>query len=67
MSMIRILVLLLGLVAVAFAAKYALEGTTQTEGTAASEPGRQLDSVRTKAKEFEAAQQQSADRANLPP
>jgi hypothetical protein len=67
MSMVRILILLMGLVAVALAAKYALEGTTGPAGSAVTEPARQLDNVRVKAKEFEAAQQKSADRAEVPP
>jgi Ni/Co efflux regulator RcnB len=62
MSLTKLLVLLMGLVAVAFAAKYALTGTMgDTDPAKESRPKRQLDNVRSRAKELEREQQQKAD------
>ncbi len=57
----KLLVLLMGLAAVAFAAKYALTGGAADSPTEATRPKRQLDNVRAKAKELERLQQQQAD------
>jgi CHASE3 domain sensor protein len=60
----KLLVLILGLAAVAFAAKYALEGGARANADSvngASAPKRQLDNVRSKAKELEKEQQRQAD------
>jgi hypothetical protein len=65
MSTVRLLVFVLGLAVVAFAVKYALTSTTNSEPASISEPKRQLDNVRAKAKEFEQDQQRSADRAEV--
>ena len=59
----NLLVLLLGLAAMAFAVKYALQGTTSADPAGVSRPKRQLDNVRSRAKELEKEQQQQADRA----
>lgn len=57
----KLLVLLMGLAAVAFAAKYALtNGAADTPGQATA-PRRQLDNVRSKSREIERLQQQQAD------
>lgn len=61
MSLSKLLVLVLGLAAVAFAAKFALSGTMTTDPAGASQPKRQLDDVRAKAKSLEAEQQKAAD------
>jgi len=62
MSLTKLLVLLMGLVAVAFAAKYALTGTMgDTDPAKESRPKRQLDNVRARAKELEREQQQQAE------
>jgi hypothetical protein len=53
--------LILGLAAVAFAAKYALTGGAADSPGQATQPRRQLDNVRTRASELEKLQQQQAD------
>jgi len=67
MSTAKLLVLVLGLAVVAFAVKYALSSTLGGESDRAgiSEPKRQLDSVRARARELEQEQQRSADRADV--
>ena len=61
MKLVRFVVLLLGLVVVALAAKYALTaGRQQTPGES-SQAKRQLDNVRTKAQEIEKKQQEQVD------
>jgi len=60
MKLVNLLVLILGLAALAFAVKYALQGTTG-DPAAVSRPKRQLDNVRSRAKELEREQQQQAD------
>jgi hypothetical protein len=57
----RLLALVIGLAAVAFAAKYALVGTLRGNPEGESQPKRQLDQVRSKAKELERMQQKAAD------
>jgi Flp pilus assembly protein CpaB len=57
----RILVLLLGLVTIAFAAKYMLTGTMLQNPAGPTLPKRQLDNVRVRAKELEREQQKSVD------
>jgi len=61
MSLGKILVLLLGLAAVAFAVRTALTGTAGRDTAAHSAPKRQLDNVRERAKELEREQQKAAD------
>ncbi len=61
MKLGKMLVLIIGLAAVAFAAKYALTGGAADSPNQATQPRRQLDSVRTRAKELERMQQQQAD------
>jgi Ni/Co efflux regulator RcnB len=62
MKLVNLLVLILGLAALAFAVKYALQDTTaQGSAAAASRPKRQLDNVRSRAKELEREQQRQAD------
>ena len=61
MSMAKLLVLIMGLAAVAFAAKFALTGTMTQDPAGASRPKRQLDDVRAKAKDLERQQQKAAD------
>jgi hypothetical protein len=61
MSFGKLLVVVLGLAAVAFAAKYALTGTLTQDPAGATQPKRQLDTVRAKAKSLEAEQQKAAD------
>jgi hypothetical protein len=64
MKLGKLIVLLLGLAAVAFAVKYALQGTTSsTDPAGVSQPKRQLDNVRSRAKELEREQQKQADKA----
>jgi hypothetical protein len=65
MTAVRILVLVLGLAAVAFAAKYALQGTASPDGAAVTQPARQLDNVRQQVRELEVEQQRAADRADV--
>ena len=57
----NLLVLLLGLAAVAVAAKFALTGGQPDSVSQASAPRRQLDNVRVRSKELERLQQQQAD------
>jgi Ni/Co efflux regulator RcnB len=67
MSALRILLLVLALAAVAFAAKYALtRGAGDAGGEARSRPAQQLDDVRERAKELEGELQRKADQANQP-
>ena len=61
MKLGKILVLIMGLAAVAFAAKYALTGGAPDRAGQATQPRRQLDNVRTRASELEKMQQQQAD------
>lgn len=61
MSIGRLLVLILGLAAVAFAAKFALTGTMKQDPAGVSQPKRQLDDVRAKANDLERQQQKAAD------
>jgi len=67
MSVARILLLVLALAAVAFTAKFVLTGSVGPDRPGPSEPKRQLDNVRQKAHDIEVQQQQSADRAEVPP
>ena len=57
----KLLVLVLGLAAVAFTVRVALTGTIGRDTSAHSAPKRQLDSVREKAKDLERQQQNAAD------
>ena len=57
----KLVVLMMGLAAVAFAAKYALTGSTERNPTGEIRAKRQLDDVRSKAKELERMQQKAAD------
>jgi hypothetical protein len=61
MSLGKILVLLLGLAAVAFAVRTALTGTAGRDDAVHSAPKRQLDNVRERAKELEREHQKAAD------
>ena len=61
MKLGKLLVLLLGLAAVGFAAKFALTGGQPDAPNQASAPKRQLDNVRERAKELEKEQQRQAD------
>jgi hypothetical protein len=61
MSFGKLLVLVLGLAAVAFTVRVALTGTIGRDTSAHSAPKRQLDSVREKAKDLERQQQNAAD------
>ena len=63
MSISKLLVLLLGLVAVAFAAKYALSGTLGRDPAGSTQPKRQLDNVRERSKELEGEMQKNANDA----
>jgi hypothetical protein len=63
MSISKLLVLLLGLVAVAFAAKYALSGTLGRDPEGSTQPKRQLDNVRERSKELEGEMQKNANDA----
>ena len=60
MGLTKLIVLLLGLAAVAFAVKYALEGPKPAAHTA---PKQQLDNVRDKAHDLERQLQKAADEA----
>jgi hypothetical protein len=62
----RILVLVLALAAVSFAAKYALEGAARTP-SAHTAPRQQLDNVRDKAHDLEKQLQKAADKAGAEP
>lgn len=67
MSALRIVLLVLALAAVAFAAKFALTGGAGAGGDEArSRPAQQLDNVRSRAKELEGEMQHAADRADQP-
>lgn len=57
----RILALVLGLAALAFAAKTMLAGTTAGTAAGPSQPKRQLDDVRVRARQIEREQQRAAD------
>jgi len=57
----RLLALVLGLAALAFAAKIMLTGTTATNSAGPTQPKRQLDDVRARAKQLEREQQKSVD------
>jgi hypothetical protein len=57
----RILVLILGLATIAFAAKYMLAGTVGRDPAGPTQPKRQLDNVRVRAKQLEHEQQKSVD------
>ena len=57
----KLLVLLLGLAAVAFAAKFALTFGQPDNGTRTSSQKRQLDNVREKARDLERLGQEQAD------
>ena len=61
MSIGKLIVLLMGLAAVAFAAKFALTGTMTGNPAGPTQAKRQLDSVREKAKQLERDQQKAAD------
>jgi hypothetical protein len=61
MSFGKLLVLLLGLAAVAFSVRFALTGTMGHDYSAHSAPRRQLDNVRERAHELEREQQKAAD------
>lgn len=61
MSVPKVIALLLGLMAVSFAAKYALSGTLSQNPEGATQARRQLDTVRDKAKDLERQQQKAAD------
>ncbi len=64
--MARILALVLGLAIVAFTVKFALDRTVGPDPAAVSEPKRQLDSVRERARELEDQMQRNANRADAP-
>lgn len=57
----KMLVLILGLAATAFAVRTALTGTMGTDSAAHSAPRRQLDNVRERARALEREQQKAAD------
>jgi hypothetical protein len=57
----KMLVLILGLAAAAFAVRTALSGTLGADTAARSAPRRQLDSVRERARALEREQQKAAD------
>ncbi|HWT86189.1 MAG TPA: hypothetical protein VN177_10485 [Myxococcales bacterium] len=61
MGLGKLLVLVLGLAAVAFSVRLALTGTVGRDTSAHSAPRRQLDNVREKAKELERQNQNAAD------
>jgi len=61
MGLGKLLVLVLGLAAVAFSVRLALTGTAGRDDSAHSRPRRQLDNVREKAKDLERQQQNAAD------
>jgi hypothetical protein len=61
--MARLLAVIIGLAAVAFAAKYALEGSFRSSASAHTEPRRQLDNVRDKSHDLEKQLQKAADEA----
>jgi hypothetical protein len=57
----RILALVLGLAAIAFAAKVMLAGTAVGNPAGPTQPKRQLDDVRVRAAQLEREQQRAAD------
>ncbi len=57
----RIVILVLGLAAIAFAAKQMLAGSEGRASAGATQPKRQLDNVRLRARQLEREQQKSAD------
>jgi Ni/Co efflux regulator RcnB len=57
----RLLALVLGLAALAFAAKVMLAGTTAASSAGPTQPKRQLDNVRARAKQLEREQQKNVD------
>ena len=57
----RILALVLGLAALAFAAKHMLTGTVAQDPAGPTQPKRQLDNVRARARQLEREQQKNAD------
>ena len=61
MSFGKLLALVIGLAATAFAVRTALTGTMGRDDSAHSRPRRQLDSVREKARDLERQQQKAAD------
>ncbi len=61
MSLGKVLALLLGLAAAAFAVRTALTGTIGRDDAAHTAPRRQLDNVREKAREIERQQQKATD------
>lgn len=63
MSLGKLLVLILGLAAVAFSVKLALSGTLGRDPAGATQPKRQLDNVRERSKELEVEMQKGADDA----
>ncbi len=66
MQILKIVALVLGLAAVAFAAKVALDGTaTRSDASGPTQPKRQLDDVRARAGELEREFQKGADRADV--
>jgi len=61
MGLGKLLVLVLGLAAVAFSVRLALTGTVGRDTSAHSAPRHQLDNVREKAKDLERQNQNAAD------
>jgi hypothetical protein len=59
----KLVVLVLGLLAIAFAVKYELEGGLRTQPSAHTAPRQQLDNVREKAHDLERQMQKAADDA----
>jgi hypothetical protein len=57
----RILVLVLGLAAIAFTAKHMLAGTAGHDPAGATQPKRQLDDVRARARQLEREQQKAVN------
>jgi len=57
----RILALVLGLAVLAFAAKQMLTGTAARDPSGPTQPKRQLDNVRSRARELEREQQKNVD------
>jgi len=57
----RLLALVLGLAALAFAAKIMLAGTAAGSPAGPTQPKRQLDNVRSRAKQLEREQQRNVD------
>jgi hypothetical protein len=63
MGLTKLLVLVLGLAAIAFAVKYELEGSMRSRPSAHTVPKQQLDNVRDKAHDLERQLQKAADDA----